>query len=186
MGLRMAELSPKTGPHGSSNQSTEHRLWLAAYTRSQHEVKVARHLQSKAIAFLLPTYTRTSQWSDRLRKSEAPLFPGYVFVNVSEEERVRVLQTIGVVNFVSASGHPSSLSESDVALLKECVARPEKFQPHEFLHIGQRVRVRCGPFAGLEGVLTGKKNSSRLVVTLEQIMRSVAVDLDGATVEAVH
>lgn len=161
------------------------RHWLAAYTKARHETTVARQLEAKAVAFLLPTYRREVRWSDRLKRMMAPLFPGYVFVRVSDEERVRVLQTAGVVNIVTVAGRPVPLREEDVAMLRECEARPCAFEPHPYLSVGQRVRVKHGPFAGWEGVLDYKKNASRLVVSLEHIMRSVSVDLAGADVEAV-
>jgi len=161
------------------------RQWLAAYTRSQHEAMVARQLTAKEVAFLLPTYLRASNWSDRVKRLAVPVFPGYVFVHVSDDERVRVLQTAGVVNIVSVAGRPSPLSAAEVAMLTECAARPKALEPHPYLTVGQRVRVRQGPFAGWEGILAQKKNSSRLIVSLEQIMRSVSIDLAGADVEPV-
>lgn len=185
MGLTMAELCSEERPSWGAVAATGERVWLAAYTRSQHESAVARQLRAKSLPCLLPTFVRPARWSDRVRKLETPLFPGYVFVNVIPDERMRVLQTPGVVNIVSAFGHPAPLCDADVALLRECAARPQRFQPHAFLQVGQRVRVTCGPFAGWEGILCEKKNSTRLVVSLQQIMRSVAVDLDGADVEAV-
>ncbi len=186
MGLTMAEPRLIENSHCPEHRSRDDRHWLAAYTRAQHEVTVARQLEAKSVSFLLPTHMKTSRWSDRVRQTPAPLFPCYVFVHVSPEERVRVLQTSGVVNIVSVGGRPAPLQEEEVALLRQCAARPQAFQPHAFLQIGQRVRVKQGPFAGWEGVLTGRKNASRLVVSLQQIMQSVAVDLAGADVEAVN
>lgn len=162
------------------------RLWLVAYTRPRHECAVARQLQSKDVRFLLPKFARISHWSDRTRQVMEPLFPGYVFVNVSDGERVRVLQTAGVVNILSMGDKPAPLRREEVAMLQECMARPYAVKPHEFLRVGQRVRVKHGPFAGWEGILARKKNSARLVVGLEQIMQSVSVDLDGADIEAIH
>lgn len=182
----MAEPCPIADSYGSAHSLGDDRHWLAAYTRAQHETSVARQLEAKAVSFLLPTHIKTSRWSDRVRHAAAPLFPCYVFVHVSPDERVRVLQTSGVVNIVSVGGRPAPLREEEVALLRECAARPEAFQPHAFLQIGQRVRVKQGPFAGWEGVLTGRRNAARLVVSLQQIMQSVAVDLAGADVEAVN
>ncbi len=162
------------------------RNWLAAYTKARHETAVARQLEAKEVSFLLPTFGKSAQWGDRIKEVLAPLFPSYVFVNVSNEERVRVLQTAGVVNFVSMAGRPSPLRDEEVKLLQECAARPREFEPHPFLRVGQRVRVKQGPFAGWEGVLAYKKNSTRLVITVENIMRSVSVDLAGADVEALN
>jgi transcription antitermination factor NusG len=144
---------------------------------------VARQLEGKNVAFLLPTYARTSRWSDRVKRVVSPLFPSYVFVHVSNDERARVLQTAGVVSIVSVAGKPAALCEEDVALLRKCAAQPNHFEPHPFLCIGQRVRVKHGPFAGWVGVLACKKNATRLVVSVEHIMQSVSVDLDGADVE---
>jgi transcription antitermination factor NusG len=160
------------------------RHWLAAYTKARHEYVVARQLESKTVVFLLPTFVRSARWSDRVKCVKSPLFPSYVFVHVSDDERVRVLQTAGVVNIVSVAGRPALLREAEVAMLRECVARPYEVEPHSFLRLGQRVRVKHGPFEGWEGILTYRKNAARLVVGLEQIMQSVSVDLDGADVEA--
>ncbi len=167
---------------GDMGAETE-RHWLAAYTRASHEYAVAGQLESKNLAFLLPSFVRSVRWSDRVKRVKAPLFPGYVFVHVSNHERVRVLQTAGVVNIVSVAGKPAALRCEDVAMLRECAARPDEVEPHAFLRVGQRVRVKHGPFEGWEGVLAYKKNATRLVVSVEQIMQAVSVDLDGADVE---
>lgn len=129
---------------------------------------------------------KSSRWSDRIKRVLAPLFPSYVFVHVSDEERVRVLQTAGVISFVSMAGRPSTLCDEEVKLLQECAARPRDFEPHPFLSVGHRVKVKHGPFAGWEGVLTFKKNSTRLVISVEQLMRSVSVEVAGADVEAMN
>lgn len=159
------------------------RRWLAAYTRSRHEQHVADQLRLKSLEFLLPTYQRLARWSDRVRRSQAPLFPGYVFVHVSAGERVRVLETVGVVQLVSAGGKPAILRDEDVERLRTCASRSNDVEPHPYLRIGHRVRVKYGPFAGCEGLLVEKQNSVRLVISIEQIMRSVAINLNGADVE---
>ena len=185
MGLGMAEPYLFEGSPGNATGAGTHRHWLAAYTKARHEFVVARQLESKAVAFLLPTYVRSARWSDRVKRVKAPLFPSYVFVHVGDDERVRVLQTTGVVNIVSMAGRPAPLRDEELAVLRECVARPYEVEPHVFLQVGQQVRVKHGPFEGWQGILTYKKNAARLVVSIEQIMQSVSVDLDGADVEAV-
>ena len=186
MGLGMAEPYLCEGfPVNAMGAGTQ-RHWLAAYTKSRHENAVARQLESKAVAFLLPTYVQRANWSDRVKLIKMPLFPSYIFVCVSDEERVRVLQTAGVVNIVSMSGRPATLSDEEIAMVRECAARPHAVEPHPYLHLGQRVRVKHGPFQGWQGILAYKKNATRLVVNLEQIQQSVSVDLEGADVEAMN
>ena len=187
MGLAVAE--PQAN-RGMSVQwpvwQPQSRIWFAAYTRSRHESAVATQLRQKSLPTLLPLYERLSRWSDRIRRIAAPLFPGYVFVCASDTERTHVLQTAGVVNLVSRGGKPEPLSGEDIQKLNFCAANPSFIEPHPFLQLGQRVRVKHGLFEGWEGVLVEKKNSSRLVIAIEQIMRSVSIDLHGADVEALH
>jgi transcription antitermination factor NusG len=162
------------------------RCWLAAYTRSRHENHVAEQLAGKGVESLLPTFERFSRWSDRIRRSQAPLFPGYVFVHVTREERVPVLQTSGVVNIVSVAGKAARLEEEEIERVRACGKHASLVEPHPFLRIGQRVRVKHGPFAGWDGILVEKQNSTRLVITVEQIMKSVAINLHGADVEPIN
>ena len=159
------------------------KYWFAAYTRSRHELAVAKQFHEKNLSALLPTYRRLSRWSDRIRRTDAPLFPGYVFVRAGESDRRRVLQTPGVVSIVCRSGRPVPLLDADVDKLRLCTANPSCVEPHPYLRVGQRVRVKHGPFCGWEGVLVEKKNSTRLVLTIDQIMKSVSIDLNGADVE---
>ncbi|MGB7555056.1 MAG: UpxY family transcription antiterminator [Candidatus Korobacteraceae bacterium] len=161
------------------------RCWLAAYTRSRHESHVASQLSCKGLESLLPTYVKLSRWSDRVRRAQAPLFPGYVFVHVSDAERVPVLQTVGVVNLVSVGGKAARMQEDEIERLRACIARPNDVEPHPYLKLGHRVRVKHGPFAGCEGVLVQKQNAARLVITVDQIMKSVAINLNGADVESI-
>jgi transcription antitermination factor NusG len=161
------------------------RCWLAAYTRSRHENQVASQLSSKGVESLLPTYAKLSRWSDRIRRTQAPLFPGYVFVHVSDAERTPVLQTMGVVNLVSVGGKAARLPDEEMARLRACFARPSEIEPHPYLKLGHRVRVKHGPFAGWEGILVQKQNAARLVVSVDPIMKSVAINLHGADVESV-
>ena len=117
---------------------------------------VSDQLASKDVESLLPTYEKFARWSDRLHRSQSPLFPGYVFVHVSDTERVPVLRTIGVVNIVSVAGKPAPLEDADMERLRTCSAHANQVEPHPFLKSGQRVRVKHGPFAGWEGILIEK------------------------------
>ena len=161
------------------------KCWLAAYTRSRHEHRVAQQLGQKGLEFLLPTYDCLVRWSDRIKRSQAPLFPGYVFVHVSDRERLPVLNTMGVVHLVSTAGKAATLRDEEIERLRACALRSNDVEPHPYLRIGHRVRVKYGPFTGWEGTLVEKQNSQRLVITVDQIMRSVAINLHGADVESI-
>lgn len=176
---------PQLTANHRSNEAHANRRWLAAYTRSRQENCVALQLQRKDLPVLLPTYEKYSRWSDRIRRVSMPLFPGYVFVGVADGERALVLQTSGVVNLVSSAGRPCPLPDDEVEILRRCLLCPSEVEPHPYARVGHKVRISSGPFAGWEGTLVGKKNSARVVVTVDQIMQSVAINVHLADIEAV-
>ena len=94
-----------------------------------------------------------------------------------------MLQTSGVVRFVSFSGQPAALDNGEIEALRNGIANGVSAEPHPYLRVGQRVRVKYGPLAGAEGILVRKKDKCRLVLNLDLIMRSVAAEVDAADLE---
>jgi transcription antitermination factor NusG len=156
--------------------------WYAAYTCANHEKRVAAELHSRTIEHFLPVYSSTRRWKDRRVKLDLPLFPGYVFVRLALCNRLRVLEVPSVVQLVGFSGKPAPLPDEEMEVLRAGLSQGLRAEPHPFLTAGRRVRITGGPFAGLEGVLKKRKNSLRVVVSLNLIQRSVAVDVDVADV----
>jgi transcription antitermination factor NusG len=161
----------------------EHR-WYAAYTCAQHEKRVAAELGLREVEHFLPLYNSVRRWKDRRVTLNLPLFPGYVFVRLQLINRMRVLQIPSVVRLVGFGGLPTALPDKEMEILQAGLLQNPNAEPHPFLVAGRRVRITGGPFAGLEGVLKRKKSNVRLVVSLELIQRSVAVDVDVADVRA--
>jgi transcription antitermination factor NusG len=159
--------------------------WFAAYTTTRHEKAVAEHFAARDIESFLPLYRTQRLWKNGCRMNlELPLFPSYIFVRVVAWERVRVLEVPGVLSLVSAAGKPVPLPESDIEALRSSLPFI-KCEPHPYLVIGERVRIRGGSLEGMEGVLLRKKGLLRVVLSLDLIMKSVAVEVDADTVEPV-
>ena len=148
------------GPQAITNSKDvpepQPKHWIAAYTRPRHELVVASQFQQKGLDALLPTYRRLSRWSDRIRRIDAPLFPGYVFVRVAEGEHHRVLQTGGVVSIVCRSGKPVPLSDADVEKLQVCTANPAAVEPHPYLRVGPASSREAWSVSGM-GRRTGRE-----------------------------
>jgi len=156
--------------------------WYAAYTCANHEKRVAAELQARAVEQFLPLYSSVRRWKDRRVNLELPLFPGYVFVRLALRDRLRVLQIPSVVRLVGFNGLPPALPDTEMEVLRSGLSERLRAEPHPFLTVGRRVRIKSGPFAGLEGILKRKKSNLRVVISLEIIQRSVAVDVDAADV----
>ena len=159
--------------------------WYAAYTCANHEKRVAADLGARNVENFLPLYSSVRRWKDRRVKLQLPLFPGYVFVRLPLCERLRLLQIPSVVRLVSFNGLPAALPDEEMEVLRSGLCRDLHAVPHPFLTVGRRVRITGGPFAGLEGILRRQKSHLRVVVSLEMIQRSVAVDIDVAEICAI-
>jgi transcription antitermination factor NusG len=158
--------------------------WYAVYTRANHEKRVAAETEARGVEHFLPVYRSVRRWKDRRVSLELPLFPGYVFVRVALRDRLRVLQIPSVVHLVGFSGQPSALPDEEMDILRSGFSERLHAEPHPFLTIGRRVRVTSGPFAGIEGVLKRRKSNLRVVISLELIRQSVAVEVGEAEIEA--
>lgn len=159
--------------------------WFALRVRSNHEKPVSSLLQAKGVEEFLPAYRSRRLWSDRIRDLDLPLFPGYIFCRIPIKERPSVLATTGVVGMVGIQKHPLPIPDAEIAAVRTMVESKTIVEPWPFVRIGQRVRVRRGPLAGLEGILLSAKNSHRLVVSVTLLGRSVAAGIDAAYVTPV-
>jgi transcription antitermination factor NusG len=158
--------------------------WYAAYTRANHERRVADQLLERGVESFLPQYESVRKWKDRRVRLQMPLFAGYVFVHLALQNRLKVLQVPGVAYLVGFAGRPVAVPEEEFAKIRGLLKNGLRAEPHPYLTVGRRVRVINGPLQGLEGVLLRRKNKTRFVLSFELIMRSVAVEIDEADVEA--
>lgn len=162
------------------------KQWFAVYTVCRHEKRVASHFEHRAIEHYLPLYRSQRRWRDGSKVVlDLPLFPGYVFVRIGREQRVPVLEVPGVLWVVGKSGsQPTPLPEFEVETLRSALD-PMRAEPHPLLAVGQRVRIRSGALSGIQGIVVRQKNSFRVVITLELIMQSIAVEVNADDLEPI-
>jgi transcription antitermination factor NusG len=154
--------------------------WFALQTRYRFEKKVAAQLNQKSLEAYLPLRMENHAWSDRRKSVAIPLFPGYVFVNIdlSRNARQAVLQTAGLIGFVSFGGKAEAVPRKQIEDLQLLLQKKVSFSLYPFVEVGQRVRIRGGCLHGLEGVLM-QREKKKLVISIESIQRSLAIELQG-------
>jgi transcription antitermination factor NusG len=159
--------------------------WFAVYTTPRHEKAVARHFEFRRIESFLPLYMEMHRWKNGCRVNvEQPLFPGYIFARIGRRDSTQVLSVPGVLLIVGSGREPLALPDLEIEALRSGL-HLRKFEPHPYLVVGEKARIKSGSLAGMVGVLARKKNSLRVVLTLELIMRSVAVEVDADELERV-
>jgi transcription antitermination factor NusG len=174
--------------HSDGDRMTEQDLnhnWFAVCTRHQHEKTAARILEYKEFEVFLPLYKARHRWKDRIKEVSLPLFPGYLFVREGFKRWLAILTTPGVSSIVSCGGQPAAIPFSEIEGVKRVVESTLRVEPHPFLKSGDWVRVKDGPIAGVEGILLRKKNIARLVLSVEMLGKSAAVEVDAIHVERI-
>jgi transcription antitermination factor NusG len=178
---QIATISPPTsaGPEPCLLVASLELRWFAVYTCANHEKRVADQLRERCVDYFLPLYECERRWKDRRVKLQTPLFPGYVFVRVTLHDRLRVLQTPGIVRLVSFGGHPAPLPQEDIQAIQDCLSHGLQVEPHPYLRVGRRMQVKSGPLQGLEGVIVRRKNRSRFILSFDLLQRAVAIEMNA-------
>lgn len=156
--------------------------WWAIYTRHQHERTVEEMLSAKGFEVFLPLYESMRRWKDRRKLLFLPLFPCYVFVKGGLERRLHVLETPGVHMVLTRGERVATIPEHEIDAIRRTLEGSFRVEPHPYLKCGERVRVVRGSLEGVEGILTRKKNLYRLVISVDMLAQSVAVEVDAADV----
>ena len=174
--------SPPAGLGVVCNQDV--RRWYAVFTVPKNEKSVVKQLNLREIECFLPTYETFRLWKNRQRvKVVLPLFPTYLFVCISRRQRVKVLESPGVLQIVGNGREPLPLPDSEIEFLRSEFCR-NRTEPYQEFAVGQKVRIRSGVMQGVEGVLIRKSNSLRFVLTLSLINQHAAVEVCSEDLEA--
>ncbi len=159
--------------------------WYALFTRHQHEKSVALALSNKKYEVYLPLYRSVRRWQDRAKQIWLPLFPCYVFIREGMDRQLQILTTPGMIHIVGWAGRPAIVPQAQLDAVRQIIESCLIVETHPYLQSGDRVRVKTGPLLGLEGILTRKKGEARLVVSMEMLGRSAAVEIDVLNVERI-
>lgn len=179
-------LLPETQSLPVPDKQDNSAQWFAIETRHRFEKKVIAQLLRKGFESFLPLLTEQHEWSDRQQVITIPLFPGYAFVYADQSRSCfqAILQTAGVIRFVSFGGTVATVPRKQIEDLQLLLQQKRCFSLHPFIHTGQRIRIREGSLRGLEGILL-RHEKKKLVISIQSIQRSVAIEIQGYEVELV-
>jgi transcription antitermination factor NusG len=162
--------------------------WYAIWTRSNCERLVAEQLTAKGFTPFLPEMGARSRRNGKTHVVQVPMFPGYLFLRHAMEKHsyIEILKARGVVRILERGwSQLTPVADEEVDAIQRLVASGMPIFPHAYFREGDRVRVVDGPLAGMQGVFVrDKPNKGRLVVSVNLLQTSVAVEVDCAFVEA--
>lgn len=169
-----------------TNSSDYELRWFAVQTRHRHEKCIAERLHQEDIETFLPVHRAVHRWRNGVKAQvEIPLFSGYLFTRIRGTQRISLLRHPGVIAIAASNSSPTPIPDDEIAHIRRA-AETVKTEPHPYLAVGQRVKIVEGSLRGLEGILVRKRNELRVVVSIEIIMRAVAVDVSEFEIEPVR
>ncbi|MFN9368839.1 MAG: transcription termination/antitermination NusG family protein [Planctomycetia bacterium] len=156
--------------------------WIAFYTLSRREKDLMRRLEAAGIPFYGPLiHRRLRAAGGRTRSSFVPLFPGYVFSRVDDEQRRAVLATNTVARWIPIADE--RMLEHDLRSIKRLIDSDRPLTPEARLEPGQAVRVCSGPLRGLEGTVVRRRGEERLVVAVQFLNQGASIEVEDVDLE---
>jgi transcription antitermination factor NusG len=163
----------------------EEKNWYAIYTKPRWEKKVAQLLDKKGFTIYCPLNKVRKKWSDRYKVVEVPLFTSYVFAKLTEEEKLRVRLTDGVVNFVYWLGKPAIIRQEEIEIIKKFLKEYEDVEAIPVnVSAGQKVRIKTGLMMDAEGIVI-KVLNNRAYVLLESLGYELTAQFEKTNLESV-
>lgn len=168
-------------PSSAILEAWKEPLWYAVFTRSRHEQRVFERLASTETEVFLPMMESVRKWSDRRKRIQLPLFPGYLFAKIiwNPDSRLTVLKDPGVVRIVSDYENPAPIPEEQILAIQRLITYDIPLDPCPHIRVGQRVEIRRGSLKGLQGILLRKKGEYRFVISVDLIQKSVSVEINA-------
>lgn len=157
----------------------DHQLnWYVVYTRPRWEKKVAKILDERGIEAYCPLNKVYRQWSDRKKAVHEPLFKGYVFVHVSDEDKWDVKKTDGILNFVYWNGKPAVVRETEIDTIKKFLSEFTDVSVEEVkIAVNTTVTVKHGALMNYRGIVVEiKDNKAKVLIESMGLQLSAVFD----------
>lgn len=158
------------------------KKWFAVYTKPRWEKKVNTTLIRKGVECWCPLQKVERQWTDRKKIIEDPLFKSYVFVKIDEpSERLNVLTTDGVLNFVHYLGKPAIIKDEEIELIKSYLAEVDAkitVSSAEGFKEETKVRINYGVFMDNTGTVV-RGGRKKVYVKLESLGQVMTVEFSA-------
>lgn len=152
--------------------------WFAIQAKTCREKLTKLFLENRGFECFLPLAKASHRWSDRVKEIDLPLFPGYLFCRMNPHDRLPVLQAPGVIQIVGVGKTPLPVQDEEIEAIQQAAASGLPTMPWPYLQVGSLARIEGGPLEGLTGIIVKIKSGMKLILSVNLLQRSVAVEID--------
>jgi len=160
--------------------------WFAVYTKYKREKVIQKELDRQDITAYLPIQKITRVYASKRKVVQLPLISCYIFVKITKQEYIKVLQAEGVVNFVKIAKNLISIPEREIEIMKQIVGEgiPVTAEPTR-LQKGDAVEIIGGNLTGMQGTLVDNHGDKEVIINLESMGYSLRMTLDSKYLQKV-
>ena len=155
--------------------------WVVLHTRPRCEKRVVSLCEQIGVEGYLPLLLKTHKYGGRIRSFSSPLFAGYAFGLVDSKQKAFLRQNKYVANLLDVADQ--AILVTQLQQIQLALDSGNDLEVLPYLEVGKTVRLAHGPLKGLEGMVTRIKGRSRIVVNVDMIRESVAVELELSWLE---
>lgn len=158
-------------------------LWFVAHTRPRCEKKLARYCEREAISVTLPTYKAAHQYRGKTAVFDKPLFPGYVFLRIPNNQRPKVFQSDCLANLLEVVDQDLFFRQLEDILCALETGLEIRLAPA--IGEGMRVKIKHGPLQGVDGWVERRYGMSTVLLRLDFIGQAAAVKMEATDLELI-
>ena len=180
--LKLSDNPPILSPTAERLAELSGRWWVG-HTTARFEKAFAHDLLRHEIGYFLPMIQRVTFSGGRERRGMAPLFPSYVFFCGDDSDRQAALATNRLCQSLDVPDQHVLVAE--LSALEQALAGKALLDPYPFAAVGERCRVKAGPFGGLEGVVVRRGRHTQIVLSVSILGQGAAMEIDAGLLEPV-
>ncbi len=158
-------------------------IWFVAHTRPRCEKKLVEFCGRERFSTTLPCYESVRRYRGKTEVFQKPLFPGYVFLQISPCSRQRLWQNQYVANLLEVPDQVSFFEQLSTVLFALETKLAIQLAPE--IGEGQRVRVTHGPLRGVEGHVEKRYGMTTVLLRVDFIGQAAAVKLEADVLELI-
>ena len=150
--------------------------WYVVYTKPRWEKKISKFLDEKGIKNYCPLKKVYRQWSDRKKIILEPLFKGYVFVNIPEEDKWELKKIEGILNYVYWLGKPAMVRQEEIEIIQKFLNDFEEVEVVEKnLCLNDKVLINQGILMNHNGIVIELMGNKAKVIIESLGLQLIAV-----------
>jgi transcriptional antiterminator RfaH len=158
-------------------------LWSVAHTRPRCEKKLVQFCEREGLAATLPCYRASHKYRGKTVTFQKPLFPGYVFLHISVEQRGKIHRSDYLANLLEVTDQELFIRQLEDVM--RALETDFEIRLAPSIGEGMRVKIKSGPLQGMDGWVERRYGMSTVLLRLDFIGQAAAIKMEAGDLELI-